>query len=741
MPFSPPTYAVWVNSLWFLSLAISLTCALLATLLQQWARRYVKITQPRYSPEKRARIRAFFSEGVDKLHLPWAVEALPILLHLSLFLFFAGLLVYLYNVHQTVFSATAWWIGLCMAIYVCITFMPIFRHDSPYYAPLSSSAWCLVSGTLFLLFRTLLNSPLLKYSFRVRFSKLKDHYGRWFLQGLGKITEETARKPSSEMDGRLLTWTFNSLDEDIELERFFSSIPGFCSSTLVEDPLDTFIRPNEDKLLWALIGLMDRTSASHLVPNRVKQRRSAICVKALDAASLPLNEEIFHRIFSEEWNGLLSSVELGLFLKRRVGPNEPYAASYAQSAISIIISREQVRDNHWFELTTGHLGISRPVLRNYLAHGDSVLLANCIHTTRYLIGIYSREGWVHTPGSRSKTLESVTKFDIRRTLPELQQAFCDLWNETVHKAQNPETFHIPPICLLALRHLRNAYISLHQDTDAAPTAFSAYTDIDDPILDEPSSYPLCKIDGHRHRPPVDPTPCITNLTVTATEDAVAVPAALSAVLSPTMIVATDTSSPGPDVLRPSPPSAPNPSGTSTNSVPLCLPPTIPILVPSYPLSPGSHLPDTPTDSAPRIHGVIADAGDITDTSTIFSIANFVSPSIVPDAPSFPTPALSGVSPTNPQLNFPISTDPSTSATALSVIAPQATSISDPQLSTVTTIDGHNAYNLTTHTKPLTRPDMASLPTCDIATEPEPRYHDLGPISKGTGGLGSTTDFP
>ncbi|KAI0246123.1 hypothetical protein BJV78DRAFT_1135867, partial [Lactifluus subvellereus] len=91
-PFSPPKYAIWVNSLWFLSLAIDLTCALLATLLQQWARRYLRITQPpRYSPHKRARMRAFFAEGVDKLHLPWVVEVLPTLLHLSLFLFFSGL--------------------------------------------------------------------------------------------------------------------------------------------------------------------------------------------------------------------------------------------------------------------------------------------------------------------------------------------------------------------------------------------------------------------------------------------------------------------------------------------------------------------------------------------------------------------------------------------------------------------------------------------------------------------------
>ncbi|KAF8261205.1 hypothetical protein EI94DRAFT_1607964, partial [Lactarius quietus] len=93
--FIPPTSVVWVNSLWFLSLVFSLTCALLATLLQQWARRYLRLTHPRCSPHKRARIRAFFADGVERLHLPWAVEALPTLLHISLFLFFAGLCVFL----------------------------------------------------------------------------------------------------------------------------------------------------------------------------------------------------------------------------------------------------------------------------------------------------------------------------------------------------------------------------------------------------------------------------------------------------------------------------------------------------------------------------------------------------------------------------------------------------------------------------------------------------------------------
>jgi Family of unknown function (DUF6535) len=701
-------------------------------MLQQWSRRYVRITQPRYSPAKRARIRAFFSEGVDKLHLPWAVEALPVLLHLSLFLFFAGLLVYLRGIHHTVFSAVASWVGLCVAMYACITFMPILRHDSPYYAPLSRSAWYLVSGLLFLFFRTLLYLPFFNHSFRDRFDLLTFHYGRSFLHGPEKIAEETARKTSSETDGRMLTWTLDSLYQDFELEQFFSGIPSFCNSPLLVDHLGTFIRPNTEKLLWALIGWMDRTSTSHLVPKEIKQRRTAIFMDAMDAASLPLNEQILNHIFSEEWRGLLNSVDLGLFLRRRVDPDNPGATSYTHCAISIIISRERERDNRWFELTTRHLGVSGPVLRSYLAHGDSVLLANCIHITRYLIEIYSRECWVHTPGSKSKTFESVTQFDIQCTLPGLQHDFCDLWNETVHKAQNPEAFHIPSICILALRHLREAYISLHHDTEAAPTAFSAYTDIDDPILDEPSSYPLCYIESHRHRHQVvDSPPGIANITAAAREDTGPQHPVVSTALFPNTVIA-----PGPSTgARPISSSySSNPSGTSSKSTPREPQPAIPIIMPSYPVSHESCLSNTPSDSAPRTHGVIAGAVEsITGTPTILSMASrIVSPLVIPGAPSFSTPALSGITPTNPPLDIPTPTHPSTSASVSSVRASPTASISGPQVASgLAVFDAHeDAHNFSTPAKPpdkasldsLLPPDKAIAPVGSVATSDSPHRH-------------------
>ncbi|KAI0260833.1 hypothetical protein BC834DRAFT_791933, partial [Gloeopeniophorella convolvens] len=136
--FSPSASAIWVNVLWFLSLVISLTCALLATLLKQWARRYLRLTRPAHVPHKRARIRDYLKEGVDKFYLPSVVEALPGLLHASVFLFFAGLTVFLVRINDIVFKATLSCISASASLYLFASLIPLFCHDSPYHTPLST---------------------------------------------------------------------------------------------------------------------------------------------------------------------------------------------------------------------------------------------------------------------------------------------------------------------------------------------------------------------------------------------------------------------------------------------------------------------------------------------------------------------------------------------------------------------------------------------------------------------------
>ena len=63
---------------------------------------------------------------MDKMHLPWAVEALPALIHLSLFLFFASLAVFLFNINHGVFISVIWWIVGFTALYGWMTVMPNF---------------------------------------------------------------------------------------------------------------------------------------------------------------------------------------------------------------------------------------------------------------------------------------------------------------------------------------------------------------------------------------------------------------------------------------------------------------------------------------------------------------------------------------------------------------------------------------------------------------------------------------
>jgi hypothetical protein len=82
----------------------------------------------------------FFAGGVKKSYISMVVEALPTLIHVSLSLFFAGLAVFLWNVNLTIFKLVLSWIGVCTAFYGCITFIPIFIRDSPYYSPLTPLA-------------------------------------------------------------------------------------------------------------------------------------------------------------------------------------------------------------------------------------------------------------------------------------------------------------------------------------------------------------------------------------------------------------------------------------------------------------------------------------------------------------------------------------------------------------------------------------------------------------------------
>ncbi|KAH8993082.1 hypothetical protein EDB86DRAFT_3078935 [Lactarius hatsudake] len=517
--FSPPRSAVWVHSLWSLSLVIALSSALLAILLQQWVRRYIKVTQPRSARNlhKQARKRAFFDKGIQELRFQWAADVLPILLHASLLVFLAGLVVFSFGSSHIVFKVVASWVGLCALIYSCFTLLPILRYESPYYTPLSPPLWFLYTGTLYVVARILQWLTAFNCCDEktwVRFGHLKSRYRRQLLHGMEGVAEEYAQKSTSEIDRRILLWTLQTLDEDYELERSFANIPDFCSSTVLEDPLATFKTPNGEKMTEAVVGLMARTLSSDLLPHSTKQRRIMICNRAITEASLPIDQRTLERVLYNDWSGLLDSVEFGLLL-RNARYRDPFAEYYSQCVVSVIIAKAQEHDDRWFELATDQLGISKATLQYYLANGDSTLIANCVFICRRTMQCYSEQGWNRDVYSRSKTLELVSRFNIQDALPELQHEFCDMWNELVRNAGNR---HSRNLSIHILKHIRNVYCGLHQGTSAAPTAFSSITSDRDSVLLFPQSYPLCTIAHHhpaKEKSP-DDVPSALNLIPVAT---------------------------------------------------------------------------------------------------------------------------------------------------------------------------------------------------------------------------------
>ena len=202
--------------------------------------------------------------------------------------------------------------------------------------------------------------------------------------------EETAQELSPGLVNRALLWTFESLDEDHETERFFAAILGFCNlKVLIEPPLAGFIKPNDKKLSAALIDFMDRTLSSKLVSQSIKQRRIVICRMAIDTTSLSASQRILDRVLLGTWDRQLFSVEFGLSARRWGNNSDLVTAFRAKCVVALVMAYVQKCDERWFSLAIDQLGVSRSVMQSYLAHGDSVLLANLINITQYIFLFHS----------------------------------------------------------------------------------------------------------------------------------------------------------------------------------------------------------------------------------------------------------------------------------------------------------------------------------------------------------------
>jgi hypothetical protein len=237
--FSPSTSALVCNILWFTSLSLSLSCALLATLLGQWVQHFLHHAEMRPAPVIGARIMSYFYYGIRRFDMHAVVIAVPLLFHASLFFFFAGLIAFLIPVNLVVMGVCSTVPFIFLVIYCVITLLPLRYLDCPYRTPLSGALWHTIRR-----FRRIIGSR--NCSADTRPPMHDTTMVAAMTREATADSDERARR-----DSRALSWTVKSLVDDEQLEQFVDSIPGLLQhdervtttdryeehiKTLIEDP-------------------------------------------------------------------------------------------------------------------------------------------------------------------------------------------------------------------------------------------------------------------------------------------------------------------------------------------------------------------------------------------------------------------------------------------------------------------------------------------------------------------------
>lgn len=205
--FKTPTSAVWINSLWFLSLILSLTSALFGMIAKQWLREYMEWTTTSWLPQRTIALRQKRFEAFEEYKVPAIIATIPALLEVALILFFAGLIVFLWTINRTVAGVSIAAIGTSITLAILATVLPVFRRRCPYKSPTGWAClrlvWLMAGTWEGLREKVYWNSASDSYLERLAvYLKIHfEHYVSWRERDLASIGKDVISKEASDAFG------------------------------------------------------------------------------------------------------------------------------------------------------------------------------------------------------------------------------------------------------------------------------------------------------------------------------------------------------------------------------------------------------------------------------------------------------------------------------------------------------------------------------------------------------------
>ncbi|KAJ3556464.1 hypothetical protein NM688_g2017 [Phlebia brevispora] len=128
--FSPPMVAVKINTLWVISLTLTLIVAFFAITVQQWLRRIPTLRQQ--SIRECIRQRQFRYLGLRSWQVHTIISLLPAILQIAVVLFLVGLLYLLQSLNHGILVAYAIVAGIALLLYLVSAVLPAILPESPY---------------------------------------------------------------------------------------------------------------------------------------------------------------------------------------------------------------------------------------------------------------------------------------------------------------------------------------------------------------------------------------------------------------------------------------------------------------------------------------------------------------------------------------------------------------------------------------------------------------------------------
>ena len=355
---------VWVNALWLISLVLSLTCALIATLLQQWARRYTETPKTTNMLRDRARVRSLLLDGTKLYKIPLIVEVLPTLLHLSVFLFLSGLVITFRTIDKTVAIAVDVAVGVSGLAYITLSILPCLDVRCPYRTPISKILWypchVLLSLAALCLYRCILGlrrllnpqilsrtqSVLLRWLWSRGFSA--ENHWRFLTDGLEKSIVCRAVETLREGDRGRVTCLFNQLalgDKDKFL-KFAGSIPRQEIRDLIL-PIESV--PFRDSLL-ALLRSCVASRYSVFPKEDVHERSLLVCLHTIRHTVKAMTPDL----------NFVRTHFANIGLMRSLWGDADDSIRITSRSICALVARQVVRnqplkreDLHWLQEVTG----------------------------------------------------------------------------------------------------------------------------------------------------------------------------------------------------------------------------------------------------------------------------------------------------------------------------------------------------------------------------------------------------